>query len=94
MNREELKKEIEPHLKKDYDVYKCDKNGHQLLIEASKERNEAENIIKCPYHNCPAECVSTMDRFLPADEVIELIQSYKEEIKSFQLDKTEKRKSK
>lgn len=81
MNREELKKALTPYLHKDYDTYKCDETGHLILIEASQEKNEAENTIRCPYHKCLAECESTMDKILPADEVIELIQSYKDEVK-------------
>lgn len=41
--------------KVDFDVYKCDHDNHIIVIEADPERNLAEDLIRCPYHKCPAE---------------------------------------
>lgn len=41
--------------KVEFDVYECEERGHLILIEASTEKNEAEDVIRCPYHKCPAD---------------------------------------
>ena len=41
--------------KVEFDVYKCDHNGHAIVIMEDENRNLAEDLICCPYHKCSVE---------------------------------------
>jgi hypothetical protein len=53
----------------DCDVYKCDSDGHLILIQANKDRNEAEDLIRCPYHKCQAEIIDTINYYYSQNDV-------------------------
>lgn len=51
-----LKKNVhQENAKIEFDVYKCDHDGHIIVIAEDPEKNLAEDLIRCPYHKCSAE---------------------------------------